>query len=173
MGTSLVFSDTNSLEASRVRRWLSSGGIVATVAGTANPAAFALDSYGLPYCVNGPGNGGPATSACLLDPSGLAVDASNNLYVSDASNDVVKKINSMTGIITTVVGSGAQRSDNTSRIPETDGGNVTATDVNLRMPQGMAFLADGTLLLADAENHCIRRVNLATSHVVTYVRRCV
>src|SRR5258708_10688367 len=68
-------------------------GIITTVAGdgTFNPGYT--------------GDGGPATLASFNYPSGLAFDAQDNMYIADYYNDVVRKVDHLTGMITTVVGS--------------------------------------------------------------------
>src|ERR1700679_3079390 len=50
------------------------------------------------------GDGGPAISAELWAPSGVAVDASGNLYIADIADNVVRKVTASTGMITTVAG---------------------------------------------------------------------
>ena len=67
-----------------------SGGVIATVAGNG--------SYGFS------GDGGPATSAQLLNPHGLAVDAAGNLYIADTVNLRIRKVSK--GVITTIAGNG-------------------------------------------------------------------
>jgi trimeric autotransporter adhesin len=51
------------------------------------------------------GDGGPATSAALAYPTGVAVDASGNLFIADTGNNRIRKV-SASGIITTVAGNG-------------------------------------------------------------------
>jgi DNA-binding beta-propeller fold protein YncE len=53
------------------------------------------------------GDGGPAGAASLNEPKGLAVDADGHLYVADSENHVVRKVDRLTGIITTIAGSAA------------------------------------------------------------------
>jgi sugar lactone lactonase YvrE len=72
---------------------LAPSGIVSVVAGTGT------DGY--------TGDGGLATAAKIHDPSGLAVDDSGNIYISDNSENVIRKINASDGKINTVVGPGA------------------------------------------------------------------
>src|SRR4029079_3587097 len=65
-------------------------GVITTVAGTGAPGYS--------------GDNGPATSATLNAPWGVAVDAAGNLYISDSGNSVIRKVTG--GIITTIVGIG-------------------------------------------------------------------
>jgi hypothetical protein len=48
------------------------------------------------------GDGGPATSATMYDPESVAVDSSGNLYIADGGNNVIRKVDASTGIISTV-----------------------------------------------------------------------
>src|ERR1019366_7338796 len=50
------------------------------------------------------GDNGPATSAQLNNPQGLAVDSNGNLYIADAANNVIRKVSG--GVITTIAGNG-------------------------------------------------------------------
>jgi sugar lactone lactonase YvrE len=84
------------------------------------------------------GDGGPATSAELCSPAGMAVDAAGNLYIADAGIDRVRKVNA-SGIITTVAGGGPMNSG--------DGG--PATSAGLLQPQGVAVDTSGNLYIAD------------------------
>jgi len=79
---------------SRVRKVTVSTGIMTTVAGSAN--------YGYS------GDGGPATSAELFWPTGIALDSSGNIYIADQIEGAVREVNALTGIITTVAGNGTQ-----------------------------------------------------------------
>jgi uncharacterized protein (TIGR03437 family) len=56
------------------------------------------------------GDNGPATSAGLSDPLGVAVDSSGNLYIADQFNNRIRKV--MNGVITTVAGGGSSIGDN-------------------------------------------------------------
>ncbi len=85
-----------------------------------------------------------APTAGLNAPTGIAVDGSGNLYVSDA-NHVIDRI-SPTGAMTLVAG-----------LPSTPGNvNGTGTRARLAFPEGLAFTANGELLIADVFNHAIR-----------------
>ncbi len=95
------------------------------------------------------GDGGPAINAQLSSPSGLALDASGNLYVADTANGRIRKI-STTGIITTVAGGGTLGGGNIG-----DGG--PATEAILDNPHGIAFDSSGNLYVA--ANQRVRKVD--------------
>src|SRR5205807_879749 len=117
------------------------------------------------------GDGGPATSARLNNPSGLIVDTGGNVYVADAGNSRIRKV-SPSGIIATVAGNGS---------PGYSGDGGPATSAQLSFPSGVAVDASGNLYVADY-NQRIRKVSrlgssprlLAPVHLacsVTAVRR--
>ncbi|MGH2719651.1 MAG: NHL repeat-containing protein, partial [Actinomycetota bacterium] len=81
----------------RVRRVDAATGLITTVAGDGT------GGYS--------GDGGPATSAALLYPSGVALDASGNLYIMDSGNAVIRRVDALTGVITTVAGTGRTSGD--------------------------------------------------------------
>jgi hypothetical protein len=91
------------------------------------------------------GDGGPAKSAKLGGPKGLAYAPGDLLYLADTENHVIRRIDLKTGMITTVLGSG-MRGDG----PETDPLNC-----KLNRPHGVLF-ANGVLYVSDSEAHRIR-----------------
>jgi len=93
------------------------------------------------------GDGGPAISAQLSWPSGLALDAQGNLYIGDAGNNVVRKVSN--GIITTVAGNGTYGYTG-------DGGAATSAEMNY--PTGVAVDSSGALYIADSDNNVVRKV---------------
>ncbi len=109
------------------------GGNISTVAGT---GAFGYS-----------GDNGPATSAKLYYPSGIAVDASGNLYIADRFNFRVRMVSG--GTITTVAGNGLC-------CYAGDGGS--ATSARLFYPSGVTVDASGNLYIADTFNQRVREV---------------
>jgi sugar lactone lactonase YvrE len=95
------------------------------------------------------GDGGPATAAVLSGPSAALSDGAGNLYVSDSGHNRVRRVDAVTGTITTIAGSGTGGLDG-------DGG--PATEASLRFPQGLAIHPDGSLYIADTQNHVVRKV---------------
>lgn len=97
------------------------------------------------------GDGGPATSASISEPWGIAVDASGNLYIADSYNNRIRKV-TPAGIISTIAGSEPGGFGG-------DGGPALSAQFN--QPSGLAFDAGGNLYIADTYNHRIRRMTPA------------
>ena len=95
------------------------------------------------------GDGGPATSAMLGQPLGVAVDASGNIYISD-NTQVVRQV-SPSGIISTIAGS-YQVGGNTG-----DGG--AASKATLSRPNAVAVDAAGSVYIADQYNCAVRKIS--------------
>jgi len=117
-----------------VVRKIDAAGIITTFAGKA------FGAY--------PGDGGPATDASLA-ATGLAVDASGNVYIADNGNHRICKVNSL-GIITTIAGTGAAGSSG-------DGGPATAAKLNA--PYDVDVDGAGNIYIADRGNHEIRKID--------------
>jgi sugar lactone lactonase YvrE len=94
------------------------------------------------------GDGGSATIADLDGPSGVAVDAHGNIYISDSNNNRVRKVTS-DGIIHTIAGTGENGFGG-------DGGPATAA--KLSYPMGLAVDILGNLYIADRQNNRVRQV---------------
>lgn len=94
------------------------------------------------------GDGGPAASAILLQPEGLAADANGNLYIADAADQRVRKV-TPGGMIQTVAGTGVRGFAG-------DGGPATSAQLN--SPYGLACDAKGNLYIADLGNARVRKV---------------
>jgi sugar lactone lactonase YvrE len=108
------------------------------------------------------GDGGPATSAELNLPMGVAVDSLGDLYISDG-NEVIRKVAAGTGIITTVVGVPATQ--NGECRASGDGGPASAA--SLCFPNAIAFDGQNNLYIADEDNSVIREVNAQTGIIST------
>jgi sugar lactone lactonase YvrE len=128
----------------RVRRVNMQTGIITTVAGNGTPPRNPRDPAG---------DGGLATMANLNNPIGLAFDATGNLYIGDFNDYRVRKVNAMTGMISTFAGDGNVRDFDPLYV-----GQATRTPVN---PAGLAFDAMGNLYIADLRAHLIRKVDPA------------
>ena len=128
----------------RVRR-VDPGGAVTTLVGTGQ-AAYS-------------GDGGPAVSATLHWPHGLAVDPTGaGLYIADSANHRVRRVDLASGIITTVAGSDAAGAAG-------DGGPATAA--RLQDPKAVYASPSGGLYIADSGNDRIRRVD-PTGTITTF-----
>jgi hypothetical protein len=97
------------------------------------------------------GDGGPAMRAALNFPLGITTDAQGNVFIADTGNNRVRKIDP-SGIITTFAG---------IQIPGFSGDGGPADEALLFLPRDVAIGADGTVLIADSENHRIRAVDRA------------
>ena len=109
------------------------------------------------------GDGGPATQATLFFPTSVALDGDGNLFIADVENNRIRKVNGITGIITTVAGTGEFDFSG-------DGGLATAAA--LASPTGIVVDGSGNLLIADEGNERIRRVNGATGIIITLAGGC-
>ena len=94
------------------------------------------------------GDGGPATDAALNHPRGIALAPGGGFVFADAFGNVVRRV-WPDGHITTVAGTGTAGYSS-------DGGSATQAELDL--PHGVAYLPDGRLLIADALNNRIRAV---------------
>jgi uncharacterized repeat protein (TIGR01451 family) len=99
------------------------------------------------------GDGGPAISAQLFTPKGLALDGSGNLFIADSTNHRIRKV-TPAGTISTVAGVGFMGFPPSQSVG--DGGPATAA--RLFYPEGVAVDVSGALLIADTNNYRIRKV---------------
>lgn len=131
----------------------SSGNLL--IADSANGRVRKIDTQGVISTVAGngtagfSGDGGAATNAELFGPGDVAVDSLGNLYISDAGNNRIRRVDSQ-GIITTVAGTGEV-------FFAGDGG--PATSALLQTAQGVAADGAGNIFISDTENLRIRKVN--------------
>jgi sugar lactone lactonase YvrE len=107
------------------------------------------------------GDGGPAVSAKFRGPQGLKFDSVGNLYIVDSGNSTVRRVDHVSGNITTVAGN-PHMAGSTG-----DGGLATGPNARLYDPDYIAFDSANNLYIADNINNSIRRVDAATQIITT------
>jgi len=135
----------------RIRRVDAATQIMTTAAGSPGPHACSK-------CVTFSGDGGPATSAELNRPFGVAVDGAGNLFIADFGNSRIRRVDAATHVINTVVGTQGFGFSG-------DGG--LAASATLAGPADVAVDGEGNLFIADSGNSRIRRVDAATQVITT------
>ena len=126
----------------RVRKVTAATGIITTVAGNGT-AGFS-------------GDGGPATSAELHEPEGIAVDPVGDILIADNLNNRIRLVTASTGVISTLAGNGTAGFSG-------DGGPATSAELN--SPAGVALDLSGNVYIADQFNDRIRVVGGAAAAV--------
>ena len=130
----------------RIRRIDKTTGIIDTVVGC-----------GLPGYT---GDGGPARQAKIGSPTAIRFDGAGNLYFTDSTYHVVRKVDTR-GRITTVAGCGKEGFS-------ADG--THALEARIHTPFGLALAPDGTVYFSDSYNHRVRRI--ARNSVLETVAGC-
>jgi gliding motility-associated-like protein len=130
----------------RIRKVDMISGIITTVAGNGTSTYT--------------GDGGPATAAALYFPVSVKTDITGNVYIDDASNNRIRKIDVATGIITTIVGNGKKGFAG-------DGGQATSAEVNTLNDVALDTLGD--IYIADGGNNRIREIDKNTGIITTIV----
>jgi sugar lactone lactonase YvrE len=133
----LCLADANN----NVIREISTSGNITTIAGTG------IEGYS--------GDGAAATSALLDTPTGVAVDASGNVYIADSHNHRIREVSG--GTITTIAGTGTSGFS---------GDGAAATAAQLSLPSGVAVDASGNVYIADTDNDRIREVSGGTINTI-------
>ena len=110
-------------------------GVISTIAGTGLPGFM--------------GDGGQATAARFNGPEGLSLDAVGNMYIADAHNQCIRKINTL-GVISTIAGTGSAGYN---------GDGIAATTAQLNNPFGIFADGEGNIFIADQSNNRIRKVS--------------
>ena len=121
-------------------RKVDANGIVSTFAGTGERGYS--------------GDGGPALAATWGAPKAIRCDHQDNVIVVDTENHAIRRIDGVTGIVTTIAGG--------HRGGDGDGGR--ATDAGLERPHGCGIDPQGHLYIADGMNHRVRVVGMGSGH---------
>jgi sugar lactone lactonase YvrE len=99
-----------------------------------------------------------ATQTQFNFPSALALDGGGHVLVADSLNHRVRRVDRITGFVTTLAGTGTQG---------TAGDNALATLAQLDTPRGVAVDPNGNVLVADTGSHALRVLN-TQSTTITY-----
>ena len=102
------------------------------------------------------GDSGKALNCEIHWPEAVALDDSNNFYIADADNNVIRKVYGATGKIATIVGTGFEAGDGLGGFGG-DGGPATAAQ--LSYPSGIAVEPLGNIFIVDQRNNRIRKVD--------------
>jgi len=110
------------------------------------------------------GDGSPAINAKLNAPFGIVFDASGNMYFADNGNNVIRKVDANTGIITTIAGT---YYPNTGSSWYYDGDGGPADSAYLANPFALALDTAGNIYFADNLNNVIRKITASTGIITT------
>ena len=127
-----------------VIRKVDNAGVISTIAGTG------VEGY--------LGDGGQGSAATLDHPASVAVDAGGNIFISDSENNVVRKINGATKIITTLAGNAASGSTG-------DGGDANLITVSMNKTYGLCLDGAGDLFVSDRLGLQIREIYAAVGRI--------
>ena len=111
------------------------------------------------------GDGGQATDANFFFPGPVVLDATGNIFICDANNHRVRRVDATTNMISTFAGNGMLDESGFSGAFAGDGG--PATDASFNRPSDIALDAAGNLYIMDRENNRLRKVDATTGNVST------
>jgi sugar lactone lactonase YvrE len=136
----LYFAET----ANHLIRKVSPSGILTIVAGT-GVQGFA-------------GDGAPAIAALLDSPTAVALDAAGDIFLADTHNHRIRRVDAVSGIITTIAGTGT---------PANSPDGTPAASAQINLPGALAFDSAGDLYFADSASFVIRRIAAGTGLLTT------
>jgi streptogramin lyase len=136
----IYFCDTGN---HRIRK-ISAAGRIVTIAGTGEKGWS--------------GDGGPALSAKLAEPYEVRFDRAGNLFWVERLSHTVRRLDSKTGVVTTIAGNGTAGFS---------GDSGPALKAQLNEPHSIGFDRAGDLYICDVKNHRIRKVTMATGIITT------
>jgi len=140
-------------------------GIISIFAGGgAGTCSGGVDAYG---------DGCPAIDGKLNNPWALGIDSSNNIYIADSYNDLVREVKKSTGNITTFAGDIADAGgygdcNSYPNLYSTSTPPYTALQAHLCFPSALAFDSSGNAYIADYGNNIVRVVNHSTGDITTF-----
>jgi hypothetical protein len=119
------------------------------------------------------GDGKAATGAQLNQPGGIAFDKSGNLFIADTGNNVIRRVDAVTHVITTVAGgvncaTAAGLNSIYSFYATYCGDGEAATKAGLDKPTGLVVDATGDIYIADTGNDAVRRVDGKTGIITSF-----
>ncbi|HEX2647992.1 MAG TPA: hypothetical protein VHO95_12265, partial [Candidatus Dormibacteraeota bacterium] len=165
----VYISDTGN---NRIRK-VDPSGVISILVSVPHPRGIAVDSGGTVYVADSDhnriwrvsgsslvtfagtgvagysGDGHAASSAQLNGPWGVAVDSNGNVYIADTNNNVVRRVDHATGVITTIAGTGVVGAGGDGRL---------AVNAQLSGPAGVAVDGTGRVFIADSDNQRVRMV---------------
>jgi len=126
--------------------------LAALVSATIGTPSIAAENSPLVSTIAGDGSAGSATGLAMTssftEPSGVAVASDGTVYITDAATGLILRIRN--GIVQRIAGRATGYAD---------GPDATA---QFNRPLGIAVARDGTLFVADSDNHCIRKISGGT-----------
>ena len=128
----------------RIRKITKSTGIIKTIAGNG--------------VAGNTGDNGLAVDAELYAPNGLGLDAQGNIYIAEFYSNVIRKVNAVTGIITTIVGNGT---------PGYTGDSGLAINAEINGPAQVLLDKNDNLYFSDMLNMVVRKVSLFSGIITT------
>ena len=128
-----------------VIRRIATDGTISTIAGTGRRGYS--------------GDGGAATNALLNEPYEVRFDAAGNLIFVEMKNHLLRRVDSKTGVISTIAGNGQ---------PGFAGDDGPATQARFNQPHSIQLDREGNVFVCDIGNHRLRRIDARTGNISTF-----